>query len=99
MQQQQYIESESKELNLKSKFFPYHFGHSNIRLLDESVSINTVSKVSENKNNLALIILHFLEVLLHCAARDGHSDLVQMLIAQGIDVNIMDKVSSTSIWQ
>lgn len=42
-----------------------------------------------------LIFLHFLEVLLHCAARDGHSDLVQMLIAEGIDVNIMDKVSTS----
>ena len=46
---------------------------------------------------LYLIILHFLKILLHYAAKDGHSDLMQMLIAQGIDVNITDKVSSTSL--
>ena len=82
---------------MKSKFFLYHFSHSNSRLLDEGASVYSVTKVSDNRNNSTLIILHYLEVLLHYAARDGHSDLVQMLIAQGIDVNTTDKVSSTSL--
>ena len=78
---------------MKSKFFLYHIAHSNSKLLDEGANVYAVTKVSDNGNNSTLIILHYLEVLLHYAARDGHSDLVQMLIAQGIDVNTTDKVS------
>lgn len=56
--------------------------------------MNLLSYVNANDEVILLLyVIQFQTTPLHCAANNGHTDIVALLIANGADVNMKDKVS------